>query len=37
MRVFDARERPLLLFSDDFALRHVTSAAKGITMHEVAI
>jgi peptide chain release factor 3 len=37
MRVYDTRQRPLLLFTDEFALRQATRDAVGITMHELAI
>jgi peptide chain release factor 3 len=36
-QVFDAKERPLLLFTDEFALRHAMREAKGIEFHEVAV
>jgi peptide chain release factor 3 len=35
--VHDARQRPLLLFADDFSLRHVSGAAKDIVMHDAAV
>jgi len=37
MRVFDAKQRPLLLFTDELALRHATRESKGITMYDVAV
>jgi hypothetical protein len=37
MRVFDAKRRPLLLFADEFSLRHTMREAEGVTFHEVAV
>lgn len=37
MQVFDVRRRPLLLFTDEFSLRHATRDAKNVTLHDVAV
>ena len=37
LRVFDTKNRPLLLFRDEFALRWATREAKNTTLHEVAV
>ena len=37
MRVFDVKQRPLLLFTDELALRHATRESKGIIMHDIAV
>jgi peptide chain release factor 3 len=37
MRVFDARQRSLFLFTDEFALRYVMREAEDLVLHEVAV
>jgi peptide chain release factor 3 len=37
MRVFDASGRPLVLFADEFALRHATREAGQLRFHDVAV
>jgi len=37
MKVFDAKQRPLFLFADEFALRYAEREAKDVKLHAVAV